>query len=191
MINELKMNELKNLFFYTFGIVPLQYYNAIGDGFTDNRLSIQQAIYDAIDVGAKYIFVPKGNYYYSETLQDTEQVIFIGNNVRVATNVTFVTHDVSHNMLNNLPEALEGKYRFKEKKGKIVIGDNVFIGANSLILYDVTIGNNVIVGAGSIITKDLPDNSVCAGVPCKVIGSFEDFVENLTKKYKNLKKKTI
>ena len=105
------------------------------------------------------------------------ELIFIGNNVRVATNVTFVTHDVSHNMLNNLPQALEGKYRFKEKKGKIVIGDNVFIGANSLILYDVTIGNNVIVGAGSIITKDLPDNSVCAGVPCKVIGSFEDFVE--------------
>lgn len=81
MINELKMNELKNLFFYTFGIVPLQYYNAIGDGFTDNRLKIQQAIYDAIDVGAKYIFVPKGNYYYSQTLKETDQVIFIGNNV--------------------------------------------------------------------------------------------------------------
>lgn len=81
MINELKMNELKNLFFYTFGIVPLQYYNAIGDGFTDNRLSIQQAIYDAIEVGAKYIFVPKGNYYYSQSLLRTDEVIFIGNNV--------------------------------------------------------------------------------------------------------------
>ena len=81
MINELKMNELKNLFFYTFGIVPLQYYNAIGDGFTDNRLAIQQAIYDAIEVGVKYIFVPKGNYYYSQTLQRTNEVIFIGNNV--------------------------------------------------------------------------------------------------------------
>ena len=81
MINELKMNELKNLFFYTFGIVPLQYYNTIGDGFTDNSLKIQQAIYDAIDVGAKYIFVPKGNYYYSQTLKETDQVIFIGNSV--------------------------------------------------------------------------------------------------------------
>lgn len=81
MINELKINELKNLFFYTFGIVPLQYYNAIGDGFTDNRLAIQQAIYDAIEVGAKYIFVPKGNYYYSQSLKRTSEVIFIGNNV--------------------------------------------------------------------------------------------------------------
>ena len=81
MINELKMQELKNLFFYVFGIVPLQNYNVVGDGFTDNRLGIQQAIYDAIEVGAKYIFVPKGNYYYSNQLFKTSEVIFIGNNV--------------------------------------------------------------------------------------------------------------
>lgn len=81
MRNELKIDELKNMFFYTFGIVPLEYYNAVGDGMTDNRLSIQQAIYDAIDVGAKYIFVPKGNYYYSNNLLETSKVIFIGNNV--------------------------------------------------------------------------------------------------------------
>ena len=81
MIAELKIEELKNLFFYTFGIVPLDYYNVVGDGFTDNRLNIQQAIYDAISVGAKYIFVPKGNYYYSQELFQTNEVIFIGNNV--------------------------------------------------------------------------------------------------------------
>jgi polygalacturonase len=80
MINELKMQELKDLFFYTFGIVPLQNYNAIGDGMTDNRLKIQQAIYDAIQVGAKYIFVPRGNYYYSNTLFKKDEVIFVGNN---------------------------------------------------------------------------------------------------------------
>lgn len=104
------------------------------------------------------------------------ELIYIGNNVRVASNVSFITHDVTHNMLNNLPETIsEGS--FKEKKGKIVIGDNVFIGANSTILYDVTIGSNVIIGAGSVITKDIPDGTVCAGVPCRVIGKFEDFVE--------------
>ena len=80
MINELKVDELKDLFFYTFGIVPLQNYGAIGDGFTDNRLNIQQAIYDAISVGAKYIFVPKGNYYYSKQLFRADEVIFVGNN---------------------------------------------------------------------------------------------------------------
>lgn len=81
MINEIKMQELKDMFFYTFGIVPLQNYNVVGDGMTDNRLGIQQAVYDAIEVGAKYIFVPKGNYYYSGNLFKTDEVIFIGNNV--------------------------------------------------------------------------------------------------------------
>ena len=77
---ELRMQELQDLFFYTFGIVPLQNYNVVGDGMTDNRLQIQQAIYDAIQVGAKYIFVPKGNYYYSNTLFKKNEVIFVGNN---------------------------------------------------------------------------------------------------------------
>jgi len=105
------------------------------------------------------------------------ELIFLGNNVRIASNVTFVTHDVVHNMLNHLPESLGDGYTFKEKKGKIIVGDNVFIGANSTIMYDVTIGNNVVIGAGSIVTKDIPDNSVCVGVPCKVIGDFKTFVE--------------
>lgn len=80
MINEIRMQELRNMFFYVFGIVPLQNYNVVGDGMTDNRLGIQQAIYDAIEVGAKYIFVPKGNYYYSGNLFKTDEVIFMGNN---------------------------------------------------------------------------------------------------------------
>lgn len=80
MINELKLDELKNQFFYTFGIVPLDSYGVVGDGYTDNRLKIQEAIYDAIEVGAKYIFVTKGNYYYSQELFNASKVIFIGNN---------------------------------------------------------------------------------------------------------------
>ena len=105
------------------------------------------------------------------------ELIFMGDNVRIASNVTFITHDVVHNMLNNLPAAANNGVRFTEKKGKITIGSNVFIGANSLILYDVTIGNNCIIGAGSVVTKSIPDGSVCAGVPCKVISDFETFKE--------------
>lgn len=80
-IQELKMNELKDMFFYTFGIVPLQNYGVVGDGMTDNRLKIQQAIYDAIEVKAKYIFVPKGNYYYSQELFRADEVAWLGNSV--------------------------------------------------------------------------------------------------------------
>lgn len=75
----IRLDELKNLFFYTFGIVPLQYYNVIGDGMTDNRLKLQQAIYDAIEIGARYIFVPQGEYYYSNQLFKANEVVFIGN----------------------------------------------------------------------------------------------------------------
>lgn len=52
--------------------------------------------------------------------------------------------------------------------------DNVFIGCNSTILYGVKIGPNAVVAAGSLVTKDVPPGSVVAGVPARVIGSFED-----------------
>lgn len=64
-----------------------------------------------------------------------------------------------------------------EKIGCIELGDNVFVGAYTTILYDVKIGNNVIIAAGSLVNKDIRDNSVVAGVPAKVVGSFEEFVK--------------
>lgn len=104
------------------------------------------------------------------------ELIFIGDNVRIATGVHFITHDAIHHMLAHLPEAKKNGWSFKEKKGKIVIGDNVFIGSNSTVLYDCTIGSNVIVGTGSVVTKDLPGGTVCAGVPCRVVGDFDSFM---------------
>ena len=76
---QVRINQLKNSFFYVFGIVPLCEYNVVGDGITDNRLQIQQAIYDAIAIGSKYIYVEKGEYYYSGTLQKAEELVFLGN----------------------------------------------------------------------------------------------------------------
>ena len=52
---------------------------------------------------------------------------------------------------------------------KITIGNNVWIGGNSVICPGVTIGDNVVIGAGSVVTKDIPDWSVAAGNPCRVI----------------------
>lgn len=65
---------------------------------------------------------------------------------------------------------------YKEKIGCIEIGDNVFIGSNTTILYDVKIGSNVIIGAGSLVNKDIPDNSIAVGNPCHVIGTFDEFM---------------
>ena len=83
-VQEIKMQELRDLFFNVLGIVPLQNYGVVGDGITDNRLKIQQAIYDAIEVGAKYIYVPGGEFHYENNLFSTDEVIFIGNNTRAS-----------------------------------------------------------------------------------------------------------
>ncbi len=102
-------------------------------------------------------------------------LIRIGNNVRISSQVSFVCHDTINIMLNNHPEyGKKSGYSYPEKIGCIAIGDNVFIGTGTKILYDVKIGSNVVIGMGSLVTKDIPDNSVAAGVPARVIGSFED-----------------
>lgn len=51
----------------------------------------------------------------------------------------------------------------------ITVGDNVWIGAGVHVMPGVTIGNNVVIGGGSVVVKDIPDNSVAAGNPCKVM----------------------
>ncbi len=102
-------------------------------------------------------------------------MISFGNNVYVASGVGFINHDVSVFMLRQM----ETETEFRARMGEIVIGDNVFIGSNSLLLYGVHIGNNVVIGAGSIVTKDIPDGVVAVGVPCKPVGSFNDWKERM------------
>lgn len=111
------------------------------------------------------------------------KLISIGNNVQIASNVHFNTHDVTHLMLNNMPDLLAKRNgaKYPEKIGCIEIGDNVFIGAGTSIIYNVRIGSNVIIGACSLITKDVPDNCVVAGVPAKVISSLEAYLDKRSK----------
>lgn len=117
------------------------------------------------------------------------KLISLGNNVQIASNVHFNTHDVTHLMLNNMPEILarRGGTKFPERVGCIKIGDNVFIGAGTSINYNVRIGSNVIIGACSLVTKDVPDNSVVAGVPAKVISSFEEYLKRRIDEYFDIK----
>lgn len=102
------------------------------------------------------------------------ELISIGNNVRIASNVSFLTHDIVHEVLNNMD--FEDNFEFSEKIGCISIGNNVFIGAGTRILYDTRIGSQVIIATGSIVTHDIPDNSVVAGVPARIIGTFDEYV---------------
>ena len=104
-------------------------------------------------------------------------LIKLGNNVKIASNVRFVTHDITFRMLNLHPGFSEKGDLFSEKLGCIEVGDNVFIGTGSTILYNVRIGSNVIIGSCSLVNKDIPDNCVAAGIPARVIGTFDEFVQ--------------
>ncbi len=97
---------------------------------------------------------------YNLTILDVAPVK-IGKNVMCAPNVAIYTagHPIDAVVRNSGLEF--GK--------PITIGDNVWIGGNVVILPGVTIGNNVVIGAGSIVAKDIPDNVVAYGNPCKVM----------------------
>ena len=86
------------------------------------------------------------------------QGIFIGDNTLVAGGSVILSHDHCKRVGNNQPYLTE-----------TTIGKNCFIAVNSLILPGIKIGDEVIVGAGTVVTKDVPSNSVVAGNPGKVI----------------------
>ncbi|MEB2492998.1 acyltransferase [Peribacillus frigoritolerans] len=98
-------------------------------------------------------------------------LITIGDNVVFAPNVHILAHDAS----------TKGSLGYT-KIGRVTFGNNIYVGAGTLVLPNVHIGNNVIIGAGSVVTKDIPDNSVVVGHPARVISNIEDF----TKKNKSL-----
>lgn len=126
----------------------------------------------------KHYFNKMGEHCYLQPWNfGTEPyLISLGNNVHIASGVTFVNHDITALMF----QYMDKNTNYQERKGPISIGNNVFVGANSIILYDVNIGNNVIIGAGSLVNKDIPDGTVAAGVPCKVIGRFEEYKRKIT-----------
>ena len=101
------------------------------------------------------------------------KLIRIHDNVRIASSVTFVTHDITHAMLNKMPS---NEKTNNEIVGCIEILDNVFVGTNVTILNNVRIGPNAIVAAGAVVTKDVPPNSVVGGVPAKVICSLDEYI---------------
>lgn len=122
--------------------------------------------------------VGNGLLFQPRFFPDQPELIWFGDNVNVAANVILVNHDIISTMLNKKYGLYApGKKRFNWKQSPIKIGNNVMIGSNVIILQDVEIGDNVVIGAGSVVTKDIPSNSVAAGVPCKVVGDFDTLVE--------------
>jgi|688.fasta_scaffold166048_2 acetyltransferase-like isoleucine patch superfamily enzyme len=102
-------------------------------------------------------------------------LVQLGDHVTVTSGVRFVTHD-------------GGVWVFRQQYpdidviAPIVIGNNVFIGLNVILMPGITIGDNCIIGAGSIVTKNIPANHVAVGVPARPIKLTTDYLESIKNK---------
>jgi acetyltransferase-like isoleucine patch superfamily enzyme len=97
-------------------------------------------------------------------------LVELGNHVEITSGVKFITHDGGVWVLREQEE-----FQKVDKFGKITIGNNVFVGLNSIIMPNVTIGDNCVIGAGSLVNKNIPSGEVWAGVPAKKICTLEEY----------------
>tara|TARA_B100001063_G_scaffold70884_1_gene64983 strand:- start:5772 stop:6302 length:531 start_codon:yes stop_codon:yes gene_type:complete len=127
--------------------------------------------------GCRFIAVKR------QTFGSEPYLIKLGNFVSISEGVRFITHDGGVWVHRNLDKSNEKIDHF----GRIVIGNNVFIGMNVTILPNINIGDNCVIGTGSIVTKDIPSNSVVAGVPAKVLSSVDKYYSKNKNNFVNLK----
>lgn len=95
-------------------------------------------------------------------------LITIGDNAAICQGVRILSHDATMEKFTDNHTKIE----------KTIIGNNVFIGENAIILPGVTIGNNVLVAAGSVVNKSIPENSCVAGVPARFFGKWDEMINH-------------
>ena len=123
-----------------------------------------------VDYGNNIYFGNNCEVNMNCTFLDDNRIV-IGNNALIAPNVQIYTAFHTTNALDRfgIPKD-DGSFEFcKTQTAPVTIGDNVWIGGGAIIMPGVTIGNNVVIGAGSIVTKDIPDNTIAYGNPCRVV----------------------
>lgn len=111
--------------------------------------------------GGKHVHFGKNVYANFNLTMVDDTHIYVGDYTMFGPNVVVAT--AGHPIL---PELREQGYQYN---AAVHIGKNCWIGAGVIIVPGITIGDNVVIGAGSIVTKDIPNNSVAIGNPCKVI----------------------
>lgn len=111
---------------------------------------------------------------YSAQFGSEPYLVALGDHVTVSDSVLFVTHDGGVWVLRHLRPDLDDVR-------PIIVEDNVFIGARAIILPGVIIGRDSVVAAGAVVTKSVEPGSVVAGVPARVISTFEKYAEKTEK----------
>lgn len=139
---------------------------AMNNGIKGNPIGSYRRCTFFVDRNAELII--GDNVGIPQTALISHKSIRIGDNVKIGGGVCI--YDTDFHSLN--PEVRKSKDDMKNRAEKpVLIKDNAFIGAHSIILKGVTIGENSIIGAGSVVTKSVPDNQIWAGNPAKFIRS--------------------
>lgn len=128
----------------------------------------------------KFSTCGKGFYVKFPVCLEGQEHITVGDNVGIAAfvhmwghggisigNYCLIASHVSINSVTHNPDA--DLYRESVVEKEVIIGNNVWIGAHAVILPGVVIGNNAVIGASSVVNRNVPANTVVAGVPAKVI----------------------
>jgi len=123
-----------------------------------------------VDYGSNIYFGDNCEVNLNCTFLDANKIV-IGDNALIAPNVQIYTAYHPANAKDRLGETKnDGGFPFcKTIASTVSIGDNVWIGGGAIILPGITIGDNVVIGAGSVVTKNIPDNLIAAGNPCRVL----------------------
>jgi acetyltransferase-like isoleucine patch superfamily enzyme len=102
-------------------------------------------------------------------------LVTLGDNVYITAGVQFVTHDGGTLILRK-------DYPDLEWTAPITVGNDVYLGVRTIVLPGVTIGDRCIVGAGSVVTRDVPPNTVVAGIPARPICSVDEYLARMQAK---------
>lgn len=127
------------------------------------------------------ISIGKGTHAFTTNITiDTQRpwMIKIGEYCKITKGVIILQHDYSRSVLRRVYGEVVGESK------ETIIGNNVFIGVNSVILMGAHIGDNVIIGAGSVVSGQIPSNVVVAGNPAKVIRSLDEHYNIRKRKYR-------
>lgn len=106
-------------------------------------------------------------------------LIEVGDRVTITSGVVLLTHDGANRVFRHL---ISSSSIWGNRFGRIKIGDNCFIGVNSIIMPGVEIGRDSIVGVGSVVNHDIPPRMVVAGVPAREICTLDEYIERYKQK---------